>query len=181
MSATQIKTTDKRIEALCAELEAKEKELEARKKESEDLRNQLLHLQADFENAKKRWLKAQAESQETAHAQLLKELLEIVDDFERACSATSSAESGVFMEGVVMVARRLQEFLKLYGVSPVEAKGKLFDPNLHEAVAHEERQDLPESTIVEELRKGYLMNEKVLRTAVVKVSVKPGLKDSKEV
>lgn len=181
MNTAQIKTTDKRLEALRAEFEAKEKELEARKKESEDLRNQLLRLQADFENAKKRWLKAQAESQETAHGQLLKELLEIVDDFERACGATSSAEPGVFKDGVMMVAKRMQEFLKLYGVNPVEARGKLFDPNLHEAVAHEERQDLPESTVLEELRKGYLMNGKVLRTAVVKVSVKPGLKDSKEV
>jgi molecular chaperone GrpE (heat shock protein) len=91
MSTTQIKATDKRIEALRAELEAKEKELEAKTKENEALRSQLVHLRADFENAKKRWLKAQAESQETAHGQLLKELLEIVDDFERACSATTNS------------------------------------------------------------------------------------------
>ncbi len=161
-----VKVTDKRLEGLRAELEAKTKDQEA-------LQVQLLRLQADFDNAKKRWLKEQAEFQEQANRDLLRELLEICDDFERALgSAPSANENSVFRGGVEMIGKRLEIFLKSYGVVPMETKERLFDPVLHEAVAHEQSDSAPESTILEELRKGYLMNGKVLRHAVVKVAVK---------
>ncbi|MBI3333821.1 MAG: nucleotide exchange factor GrpE [Candidatus Omnitrophica bacterium] len=171
-----MKSTDRRLEALREELEARCKELEAKTKEMSDLRGQTLRLQADFDNAKKRWLKEQAEFQETANGELLRQLLEIHDDFERALAARP-APVGVqaadeFQRGVEMIAKRLAEFLKSYGVVPMEPKGKPFDPNQHEAVAHEATEAVPESTILEELRKGYWMNGRVLRHAVVKVAVK---------
>lgn len=175
MSA-EIKVKDKRLEALREELEAKEKECEK-------LRNQMLRLQADFENAKKRWLKEQAEFQERANEDLLRQFLELVDDFERALVALGSHPSGqrdeekTFRAGVEMIAKRLKEFLKSYGVLPMEAAGKIFDPNCHEAVAHEETAEVPESTVLSELRKGYMMNGRVLRPAVVKVAVKPVNRD----
>ncbi|MBI3317909.1 MAG: nucleotide exchange factor GrpE [Candidatus Omnitrophica bacterium] len=151
---------------------AKETQAEE-KKELEKLQDQLLRLQADFENAKKRWLKSQAEFQEQANAELLRQLIEILDDFERALSAPADEEAaGTFRLGVEMIARRLEAFLKSYGVVPMEAVGKLFDPTRHEAVAHEATGAAPESTVLSELRKGYLMNDKVLRHAVVKVAVK---------
>ena len=168
-----VKVTDKRLEALRVELEAKCKELEIKTKELAGLREQVLRLQADFENVKKRMLKEQAEFQELANRDLLRELLEICDDFERALShAPSANEDPVFRGGVEMIGKRLESFLKSYGVVPMETTGQLFDPTQHEAVAHEATDAVPESTVLAELRKGYMMNERVLRHAVVKVAVK---------
>ena len=135
------------------------------------LKDQLLRLQADFENARKRWRKEQAQVQERANADLLRELLEIHDDFQRALSAKTS-DPNQLIAGVEMISRRLNDFLKSYGIQPIEAEGKPFDPALHEAVAHEESKTVPEGTVLSELRKGYTMNGRVLRTAVVKISSK---------
>lgn len=136
------------------------------------LKEQLLRLQADFENARKRWTKQQAEVQELANAQLLRELLEIYDDFQRAVGAETKDKT-VFAAGVAMIAKRMEELLKSYGVGPMEAVGKPFDASRHEAVAHEATDAVPESTVLEELRRGYVMNGRVLRPAVVKVAVAP--------
>ncbi len=147
--------------------------------EIQRLKDQMLRLQADFENARKRWRKDQAEIQEQAYGELLRQLLEIHDDFERALTACqkSSEPSATFRQGVEMIARRMEGFLKSYGVEPIEAVGKPFDPARHEAVTHEATDSVPESTVMSELRKGYLMNSRVLRPSVVKVSVK---KEEKE-
>ena len=139
-----------------------------------DQRDQMLRLQADFENARKRWIKEQAEIQERANADLLRQLLDIFDDFQRAVAAgTACNESGTFRSGVEMIAKRMEEFLKSYGVVPIDAAGKPFDASRHEAVAHDATDSVPESTVMEEMRKGYLMNGRVLRPSVVKVAVKP--------
>ena len=142
-------------------------------KELEAVRHQMLRLQADFENAKKRWLKDQAEFQETANGDLLRQLLEIYDDFERALAARPAVnECETFLSGVEMIAKRMESFLRSYGVVPMEAVGTPFDPSRHEAVAHEATDSAPESTVLVELRKGYLMNGRVLRHAAVKVAAK---------
>ena len=154
--------------------------------EAVQLKDQLLRIQADFENARKRWRKEHAEVQERANADLLRELLEITDDFQRALESPvrpeqvvhpstnaqdeRRVEGSVFRMGVEMISQRLRDFLKSYGIAPIEAVGKPFDPLLHEAVAHEVNGSVPEATVLEELRRGYSMNGKVLRTAVVKVS-----------
>ena len=137
------------------------------------MKDQLLRIQADFENARKRWRKEQAEIQERANADLLRELLDIYDDFQRAVAAHQGEQADTFLKGVEMIARRLEAFLKGYGITPIDAAGKPFDPSLHEAVAHEVNESVPEATVLEELRKGYQMNGKVLRTAVVKVASRP--------
>ena len=142
--------------------------------ELESLKNQLLRLQADFENARKRWRKEGAEVQEIANQELLRELLEIFDDFKRALSVAPEKEgAGNFRTGVEMIAKRMESFLKSYGVTPIEAEGTLFDPVRHEAVAHEATDAVPESTVLSVMRTGYMMNGRVLRPAVVKVAAKP--------
>ncbi len=143
--------------------------------EVEQLNHQLLRLQADFENARKRWGKERAEIQEISNLDILRQLLEIHDDFQRAMGAAAAGteKDGNFYKGVEMIARRLEAFLKSYGIAPIDAAGKPFDPMLHEAVAHEASDAVPESTVLEELRKGYWMNGKVLRHSVVKVSTTP--------
>ena len=154
--------------------EGADKVQEQEGKELESVRHQMLRLQADFENARKRWLKEQAEIQEVANADLLRELLDIFDDFQRALSAVSSAGGAeTFRIGVEMIAKRMESLLKSYGVVAIESVGKLFDANLHEAVAHEPTDSAPESTVLAELRRGYMMNGRVLRHSVVKVAVKP--------
>ncbi len=159
--------------------EGKEQGAEAGSEQEElaRLRDQMLRLQADFENARKRWRKEQADLQERASADVLRELLEIHDDFQRAVAAQSGQPADTnFVRGVEMIAKRLEGFLKDYGIVPIEAEGKPFDPALHEAVAHEVTDAMPESTVLEELRRGYQMNGKVLRASVVKVSKSAGEK-----
>ena len=142
--------------------------------EVESLKNQLLRLQADFENARKRWRKEGAEVQEVANQELLRELVEIFDDFKRALAVAPEKEgAGNFRAGVEMISKRMESFLKSYGVTPIEAEGALFDPVRHEAVAHEATDAVPESTILAVMRPGYMMNGRVLRPAVVKVAAKP--------
>ena len=153
--------------------EQKNPELEEKNKEIQTLKDQILRLQADFENMRKRSLKIQVELQETANSNLLQQLLEIYDDFERAASPASASDAKTFQKGIEMIAKRLETFLKSYGVTPIDAVGQQFDPSKHEAVAHEATEEFPESTVLEELRKGYIMNGRVLRTSVVKVAVKP--------
>ena len=175
-------------EAQGEEKEAPQPDANGQAEEVARLKDQLLRLQADFENARKRWRNEQAQIQERANADVLRELLEITDDFQRALAAgrtvhpealeggtvnaRSSTGSGrtEFIAGVEMISRRLEGFLKSYGIAPIEAEGKLFDPALHEAVAHEVTESVPEGTVLSELRKGYTMNGRVLRTAVVKVA-----------
>ena len=155
------------------ETEKLEKEIEKARAEAEQARTQALRLQADFENARKRWLKEQAETQERANADILARLLEIFDDFERAVAVGAATQGGAtFLTGVEMIAKRMEEFLKSYGIEAIESVGKPFDPDRHEAVAHEATESAPESTVTAELRRGYTMNGRVLRPAVVKVAVK---------
>ena len=155
------------------EKEAQEEQEEQKK--PEQMKDQLLRLQADFENARKRWRNEQAQIQERANADILRELLEIHDDFQRALSA-KTADPNQLIADVEMISRRLEGFLKSYGIAPIEAEGKLFDPVLHEAVAHEVSESIPDGTVLSELRKGYTMNGRVLRTAVVKVASRPETK-----
>lgn len=150
--------------------------------ETETLKNQLLRLQADFENARKRWRKEQAEVQEIASAQVLRELLEIFDDFQRAIATPAQAQDSAsnFRTGVEMISKRLEAFLKSYGITPIDALGKPFDPAQHEAVAHEATPSALEGTVLAELRRGYIMNGRVLRPAVVKIATAADQNNSKE-
>ena len=155
------------------DMEKLEKEIEKARAEAEQARTQALRLQADFENARKRWLNDQAQVQERANADVLARLLEIFDDFERAVAVGAATQGGAaFLTGVEMIAKRMDEFLKSYGISVIETVGKPFDPDRHDAVAHEVTDAFPESTVMAELRRGYTMNGRVLRPAVVKGAVK---------
>ena len=98
----------------------------------------------------------------------------MLDDLERTVSLAESTKQDfdAFLKGVEMILAHLYEMLKVHGVKPVEAEGKIFDPNFHEALMQVEDKNFPDHTIVEVLQKGYLIHERVLRTAKVKVSKK---------
>jgi len=136
--------------------------------------DRLLRLQAEFENTRKRLEREKQDFIKFANEGLILELLNILDDLERSVSLTESKQQDlpVFLKGVEMILAHLYEMLKKYGVKPIEAEGKPFDPHLHEALMQVENKELPEHTIVEELQKGYFLNDIVIRTTKAKVSKK---------
>ena len=138
--------------------------------------DKVLRLQADFENTRKRLERDKQEFVKFANEGIIMELLNILDDLERAVglAETKHEDLPAFLKGVEMILAHLYEMLKEYGVKPIEAKGKIFDPNYHEVLMQVEEKDKPENTVVEELQKGYLMNDRVIRTSKVKVSKKSG-------
>jgi molecular chaperone GrpE len=139
----------------------------------EEYWDKYVRLQADFENTRKRWERDKSELLRYANDDLLCDLLNVVDDLERSVELSQEKHEDftAFLKGVEMILAHLHDLLKSNGVSPINALGKPFDPNLHEALMQVEDQNKPEHTVVEELQKGYLLNNKVLRTAKVKVAV----------
>lgn len=143
-------------------------------KKSKDSQDKMLRNQADLENTRKRIDREKQEFIKFANEGLILNLLNVLDDLERSVNLaeTSKEDLPAFLKGVEMILAHLYEMLKEHGVKPIEAEGKIFDPHCHEALMQVENKDLPEHTIVEVLQKGYLIHERVLRTAKVKVSKK---------
>jgi len=139
---------------------------------SQEYWDKLLRLQADFDNTRKRLERERQDFVKFANEGIVIELLDILDDLERAVDLVESKHQDLpaFLKGVEMILAHLYEMLKEYGVKPIEARGKLFDTNLHEALMQVEDKTKPENTIIEELQKGYLLNGRVIRTSKVKVS-----------
>lgn len=139
-----------------------------------DSQDKLLRVQADYENMRKRLEREKQDFLKYANEGIFLELLNVLDDLERVINLAEDKHEALnaFLKGVEMILVHLYEMLKEYGVKPVEAEGKIFDPHYHEALMQVENKDLPENTIVEVLQKGYLMHERVIRTAKVKVSKK---------
>jgi len=131
-----------------------------------------LRLQADFENNRKRLEREKQDFVRFANEGIILEFLNVLDDLERVVDLAESKHTDLqsFLKGVEMILAHLYEMLKEYGVKPIEAEGKVFDPNYHEALMQVENKELPEHTVIEEMQKGYLLNDKVIRTAKVKVS-----------
>jgi len=142
--------------------------------EAKEYWDRLLRLQADFDNTRKRLEKEKQDFVKFANEGIILELLNILDDLERTVELAQSKHQDlpVFLKGVEMILAHLYEMLKEYGVKPIEAQGKLFDPHYHEALMQAEDIDVPEHTVIEELQKGYLLNDRIIRTAKVKVSKK---------
>jgi molecular chaperone GrpE len=135
----------------------------------------ILLLQADFENSRKRLEREKQEFLRIANKELIADLLNVVDDLERSLQLAQEKHEdfSAFLKGTEMVLAHLYDLLKKQGLLPIEAKGKGFDPKYHEALLNVETNDVAENTIVEELQKGYLLNNQVIRTAKVKVAKKP--------
>lgn len=122
---------------------------------------------AEFDNYKKRTQKEKEEIYSIAKADVVLSLLPVIDNFERA---EKFSDDKNVEEGMTLIKKQFGEFLKKIGVEEIEAEMKPFDPNFHNAVLHEDREDIPENTVVEVLQKGYKLGEKVIRHAMVKVA-----------
>ena len=143
--------------------------MESLRKEKEDLYDRLLRKQADFENFRKRTEREKREFQQYALSDIMGELIFILDNFERAFAHAGEA-STEYKKGVELIYKQLKDVLEKRGLKAIETEGRKFDPNFHEAVAREERNDLEEGTILEELQRGYFFHNRLLRPAMVKVS-----------
>ena len=158
------------------------KEIENEKKRADDYLARLKYLQADFENLKKRTDRQIAQTKEYCTEPLVIQLLEIVDELEMAVDAGRNCDSAESMtEGVEMTLNKLKKILESQQVFPIECIGKPFDPSKHSAIAKIERDDVPDCTVIEEIRKGYIMKEKVIRPSVVRVAIRPESKSQEEV
>jgi molecular chaperone GrpE len=149
--------------------------LDGERKRSEDYLTRLRYLQADFENYKKRADREAEQTKNYCTERMIIGLLDVVDELELAVKngeISVSAES--LLEGVELTLKKLRKVLEQEGVSAIDnPEGKAFDPVYHSAIAAVEREDIDESTVVEEIRRGYMMRCKVIRPTIVKVAVKP--------
>ena len=148
---------------------------QALRAERDDLYDRLLRTTADFDNYRKRIDRERREVSEAAAADLVRDILLILDDLERALSAPAGAEradgpEGSFRKGVELIHKQLLEVLRRRGVEPFETIGQMFDPSWHEAILHEPGTDRPEGEIVGEIRKGYRLGQRLLRPAQVRVA-----------
>ena len=130
--------------------------------------------QADFENYKKRSAREKEEAIKYANKSLLERLVGIIDNFELGLAAAKeqSADSPIY-SGLVLVQKQLSDLLAENGLQPIEAEGKTFDPNLHEAIAHEPSNEYPEEIVMRQTRRGYRFKDRLLRPAKVVVSSGP--------
>jgi molecular chaperone GrpE len=155
-------------------LKAAQQELETLKKERDSLYDRLLRKQAEFDNYKKRSDREKSEYIQFASSELMKELLNTLDSFDlalqNAVADTSGGENT--LRGMELINKQLHDTLARFGLKPVEAKGKPFDPNYHQAVSTEESDEVEENTVMQEMRKGYTLNGRLLRPSMVTVSVK---------
>src|SRR5882724_3702318 len=132
-----------------------------------------LRSQADFENYKKRAAREKEDAVKYANSSLLQRLVSILDNFELGLAAakTESEQSPIY-SGMILVQKQLNDLLEENGLQAIEAEGKKFDPNLHEAIAHEPS-DAPEETVIRQARRGYRLKDRLLRPARVVVSSGP--------
>jgi molecular chaperone GrpE len=151
-----------------------EKLLEAEKIRSEEYLNRLKYMQADFENLKRRFDRDIEQIKNHSNERLTIQLLEIVDELELAINVGKSAETPQsIVEGVEMTLKKIGKILEQEGVTEVDSvEGKIFDPAVANAVLTEEREDCEDCTILQVIRKGYIMKGRVIRPSIVKVSIK---------
>jgi len=139
--------------------------------EQADLKDRLLRALADFDNFRRRAERDRSEYVQFAAMEIIRNLIPILDDFHRAMKVETSDRE--YAKGIELIEQRLFETLKKAGLEPIEAEGKPFDPNLHQAVDRVESEELPDQTVLQEYQSGYNFKGKLLRPAMVRVAVRP--------
>ena len=164
------------IETVSDPVKELENRCETAEQESRQNYERLLRVSADFENFKKRSFRETDDFRKYANELLLLELLTVVDNLERAIQSTSGEnnEAGCVIEGVEMTLKALLKIFERFSVKLIEAVGKPFDPNFHQAMMQEASDLYPENTIISEFQKGYMLHDRLLRPSMVVVSKGPG-------
>ena len=148
--------------------EAQPDPLEEVRRERDGLQDRLLRTAAEFDNYRKRMDRERRDLAEYTAGEVIGELLPIIDNLERALQA--AAEDDPLRKGVELIHRQMLDLLRKRGVKPIESLGLDFDPNFHQAVIHEVSADHREGEVMEELQRGYVVGERLLRPAMVKVA-----------
>lgn len=144
--------------------------LAALQQEKDALQDRLLRTAAEFDNFRKRIDRERRDLAEFAASDVLMELLPIVDNFERALQAPAPPEAEAFRKGIEMIHRQMLDLLRKRGVKPIDTVGADFDPNFHQAVIQEASADHREGEVMQELQRGYMLGDRLLRPAMVKVA-----------
>ena len=160
-------------------LEQLEEQIRLKDEEILKQKDTFLREKAELENFKKRLTKEKEDFVQFANERLLKELLQIEDNLERAMAAPNATLESL-KEGVEMIQKQFKDFLKNQKVEAIEALGKPFDPNLHEVLNQQESEEYEENTVIEEYSKGFTLNGRILRSAKVVISKKPAEKNEDE-
>jgi molecular chaperone GrpE len=148
-------------------------EIEQLQKEASEMRELAQRKQAEFENYRKRMERERLDLARYAGADIVKEVLPVLDNLERARSYAAGSSEEQLRDGIGIIHRQLQEILTRVGLTEVESQGKPFDPHVHEAVTQSETEEHPEGTVLEVFQKGYLFKDRLLRPAMVSVARAP--------
>ena len=149
-----------------------EDKLHGKEVEAKETYDRLLRVSAEFENYKKRSAREMEEFRKFANQSLIREMLSVVDNLELAMNSTDSqkaVDKGV-VEGLEMTHREILRVFERFNVKPIDAKNQAFDPTFHEAVMQEETDEFPENTVINEMQRGYLIHDRLLRPAMVVVA-----------
>jgi molecular chaperone GrpE len=146
------------------------------KAERDQLFDRLARLQAEFDNARKREQRERAEFRDYATGNVVEQFLPVLDNFELALKANGSAEQ--LRTGVELIVKQMDEVLRSLSVQPIETVGTIFDPRIHEAIESVEREDVPDHQVLDEIRRGYRIKERMLRPALVRVASNPNQKEA---
>jgi len=178
------KDTDQKKDPQTASKEGKDAKITLSKKEYEELKqraeekdqlwDKFLRLHAEYQNSRKLWDKNKSDLLKFGNFRILKEFVTILDEIEAALvNLETHQDEKNHSEGLKMIYKKIKDVLIKEGLKDIQAQGKQFDPHLHEALFFEEREDLDEHTVIEVIQKGYCYEDKVLRPAKVKVSIRP--------
>jgi molecular chaperone GrpE len=152
-----------------AEIAAMMLALDEKNSQLDEVGNQLLRLQADFDNFRRRTRQEKEELSQVVTSGIVTQLLPVLDNFERALTTAPGQDAGQLLAGLELVSRQFTQILERFGIKPIVALGAQFDPALHEAVMRVEDAGQPDGLVVGELQKGYSAHSKVLRPSMVKV------------
>ena len=151
-------------------------EYERLRAERDGLVDRLARLQAEFDNARKREQRERADYRSFAIADAVEQFLPVLDNFKLALTSKGTAEQ--LRTGVELIAKQMDEVLRSLNVTPVETVGYAFDPRVHEALESVERPDLPDHQVIDEVRRGYRIKDRLLRPALVRISVNPNVSEA---
>jgi len=166
------------LEVLQEQLEEKEKELEKVKDEYED---KLLRLAAEYDNYRKRTEKEKEEAFNFGHTKLIKDILPVIDNLERALDAAAKTkDTTTLLDGIKLVFKDFENIIKKYNVEPIIAQGENFDPNIHQAMTIIETDEHEPGIVIEEFQKGYKIKDRLIRPSLVSVSTKKKSDTDKE-
>ena len=151
-----------------------ERELETARQQADENTRSWQRTAADFANYRRRTEQERGAMAQLSNAVLISKMLSVLDDFDRALASVPEDAHEGWVEGIRLVERKLRTVLESEGVTPIEAVGQRFDPNLHEAVVHEETSEYPDNVVIDEVQRGYRLGDRVLRPALVRVANNPG-------